>query len=146
MPKNRVNKTICSEVIGTYEQMQGKGRGRIPPAAVHFRQVAFREHQLLLIRPREKLWSFWQSMVTAIIRRRRGPPRIKVVPPVRIPSGLGEVNRTFGAARPTTARLRPLTARNRPQTGRTRQLGETQSQESLSGPKKSFHFFKVRRL
>ena len=165
------------EVIGAYEQMQGKGRGRISkipsqpkdsmsrllqkraqrlqcpstkqfvpifPPAVHFRQVAFREHQLLLIRPREKLWSFWQSMVTAIIRRRRGPPRIKVVPPVRVPSGLGEVNRTFGAARPTTARLRPLTARTRPQTGRTRQFGETQSQESLSGPKKSFLFLKVR--
>ena len=167
------------EIVGTYEQMQGKGRGRISkipsqpkdamsrllqkraqrlqcpsskqfvpifPPAIHFRQVAFREHQLLLIRPREKLWSYWQSMVTAIIRRRRGPPRIKVVPPVRIPSGLGEVHRTFGAARPTTARLRPLTARNRPLTGRTRQLGETQSQESLTGPKKSFHFLKVKQL
>lgn len=113
------------------------------PPAVHFRQVALREHQLLLIRPREKLWSFWQSMMTATIRRRKGPPRIKVVPPVRIPSGLGEINRTLGAARPTTARLRPLTARNRPQTGRTRQFGEPQSQESLTGPKKSFQFFKV---
>lgn len=114
------------------------------PPAVHFRQVAMREHQLLLIRSQEKLWAFWQSMVTATIRRRRGPARIKVVPPVRIPSGLGEVTRTLGAARPTTARLRPLTARTRPQTGRTRQLGESLAQEPLTGPKRAFQFLKVK--
>ncbi len=113
------------------------------PSRLNFQQVAQRESQLLLMLSREKLWTFWESMVTAIIRRQRGPNRVKVVPPIRIPSGLGErVTRT----RPQTSRLRPLTAsRNRPGTARrgTAGLIGDVSREALTGPKTKFHCLKV---
>ena len=116
------------------------------PPQVHFYQVAQREHQLLKMLPKERLWAFWESMVTATIRRQRGPNCVKVIPPVRIPSGLGE--KSFAArGRPQTSRLRPLTARNRPQTARRQQssvfgeLGTTR--EALAGPPTLFHFIKV---
>ena len=113
------------------------------PARVHFHQVCQRENQLLKMMSKEKLWVFWESMVTATIRRQRGPNRVKVVPPVRIPSGLGE--RT-ARLRPQTSRFRPLTARNRPQTARRQsgvfgEMGITK--EALSGPSTLFHFLKV---
>ena len=114
------------------------------PARLHFQQVAQREHQLLKMMPKEKLWAFWESMVTATIRRQRGPNRIKVVPPVRIPSGLGE---RVTRVRPQTSRFRPLTAsRNRPQTARRQsgvfgEMGVTR--EALTGPPTLFHFIKV---
>ncbi len=113
------------------------------PGRLNFQQVAQRESQLLLMLSREKLWTFWESMVTAIIRRQRGPNRVKVVPPIRIPSGLGEkLTRT----RPQTSRLRPLTAsRNRPGTARRGTgglLGDV-SREALTGPKTKFHCLKV---
>lgn len=114
------------------------------PARLHFQQVAQREHQLLKMMPKEKLWAFWESMVTATIRRQRGPNRIKVVPPVRIPSGLGE---RVARVRPQTSRFRPLTAsRNRPQTAKRQsgvfgEMGVTR--EALTGPPTLFHFIKV---
>ena len=117
----------------------------IPPQ-VHFHQVAQREYQLLKMVARERLWGFWESMITATIRRQRGPNRVKVIPPVRIPSGLGERN-LAARGRPQTSRLRPLTARNRPQTAKRQQnsmfgeLGTTR--EALAGPHTLFHFIKV---
>lgn len=116
----------------------------ICPPLVHFQQVALRETEVLLMRPKEKLYGFWESVMTVTIRRSRGASRIKVIPPIRIPSGLGEITRTVGAVRPTTARLRPLTARNRPTTAkRGNMTSDVVSQESLSGPQKSVHFMKV---
>ncbi len=118
------------------------------PSRVHFQQFAHRENQLLKMLPKEKLWAFWENMVTATIRRQRGPNRVKVVPPVRIPSGLGE--KMHSRARPQTSRLRPLTARNRPTTAARRQgsvlaeMGTTR--EALDGPQTLFHFIKVRLL
>ena len=115
------------------------------PASVQFQQVARRESQLLKMVSKERLWAFWESMVTATIRRQRGPNRVKVVPPVRIPSGLGE--KVLVRARPGTSRLRPLTARGRPQTAMRRQgsvfseMGTTR--EALAGPNTLFHFMKV---
>lgn len=132
---------------------------RLPlhPARLHFQQVASRESQLLLMHSREKLYEFWETMVTATIRRQRGPNRIKLVPPVRIPKGLG--NRNFAmtsltskGARPQTSRLRPLTAsRNRPVTASRRGGGGGggvfgdvgASREVLMGPQTKFHFMKV---
>ena len=124
------------------------------PARLHFQQVATRESQLLLMHSREKLYEFWESMVTATIRRQRGPNRIKLVPPVRIPKGLGD--RSFAATsstsrrtRPQTSRLRPLTAsRNRPVTASRRGGGGVfgdvgTSREALMGPQTKFHFMKV---
>jgi len=80
---------------------------------------------------KEKLWSFWQCTVTAIIKRALGPSRLKVVPPVRLPSQLGE-----GKLRPKTSKTRPLTAR------RTKILGSDKNNPQL-GPVTSFHFIKV---
>lgn len=114
------------------------------PSFLRFQQVAQRENQLLLMLSREKLWGFWESMVTAIIQRQRGPNRVKVVPPIRIPSGLGE---KISKTRPQTSRLRPLTAsRNRPQTakrgsGFVGDVGVTR--ETLAGPKTKFQYMKV---
>ena len=117
----------------------------ICPPKAQFQQMALRESMLLLIRPKERLWSFWESVVTVTLRRTRGPPRIKVIPPIRIPGGFGEITRTTGLARPTTARLRPLTARNRPQTARRGSGFGTDSMalESLSGPRKALQFIKI---
>ena len=80
---------------------------------------------------KEKLWSFWQATVTAIIKRALGPSRLKVVPPVRLPSQLGE-----GKLRPKTSKSRPLTAR------RTKILGSDKSNAQF-GLVSSFHFIKV---
>ena len=122
------------------------------PAKLKFQQVAQRERQLLMMLPRERLLAFWESVVTATIKRQRGLNRIKVVPPVRIPSGMGEIVGQHG--RPQTSRLRPLTAsRNRPTTAR-RQGGRGGgafgdvgvSREALLGPKTRFHFIKVCQL
>ena len=123
------------------------------PARLHFQQVAKRESQLLLMLSKEKLWEFWESMVTATIRRQRGPNRVKVVPPVRIPKGLGDKRlpiktMTSRGGRPQTSRLRPLTAsRNRPTTARRGGSGVfgdvATSREVLMGPKTKFHFMKV---
>lgn len=126
------------------------------PARLHFQQVATRESQLLLMHSREKLYEFWESMVTATIRRQRGPNRIKLVPPIRIPKGLGDrsfamTSSTSRGARPQTSRLRPLTAsRNRPMTasrrggGGGRVFGDVgASREILMGPQTKFHFMKV---
>lgn len=117
------------------------------PSRLHFSQIAQRENQLLLMLSREKLWYFWESTVTAIIQRQRGPNRIKVVPPIRIPSGLGE---KCSKTRPQTSKLRLLTAsRNRPQTAK-RELGlwgdVGMSREALAGPKTKFQYIKVHRL
>ena len=131
------------------------------PARLQFQQVATRESQLLLMHSREKLYEFWQSMVTATIRRQRGPNRIKLVPPVRIPKGLGDrsfamTSLTSRGARPQTSRLRPLTAsRNRPVTASRRGgggggggvFGDTgTSREALMGPQTKFHFMKVKKI
>ena len=112
---------------------------------VHFQQVAMRERQVLLIKPTEKLLTYWQSVVTETIKRLRGPPRIKVIPPIRISNGFGEITRTTGVGRPITGRLRPLTARNRPQTAKRGSglLTDFMPYESLNGPKKGFHFMKI---
>ncbi len=127
------------------------------PARLQFQQVATRESQLLLMHSREKLYEFWQSMVTATIRRQRGPNRIKLVPPVRIPKGLGDrsyvmTSLTSRGARPQTSRLRPLTAsRNRPVSASRRGGGGGGvfgdvgvSREVLMGPQAKFHFMKVK--
>jgi len=123
-------------------------------ARIHFQQVALRERQLLLMAPKENLFAFWEAVVTTTIQRSRGTNRIKLVPPIRIPSGLGEKLQEVGFAsrgRPQTSRLRPLTAsRNRPMTGR-RQMGMGGgiggdvgvSRETLLGPRSKFHFIKV---
>lgn len=109
------------------------------PAQLHFQQVGQRESQLLKMMPKEKLWEFWESMVTAVIRRKRGPNRIKVVPPVRIPSGLGE---RVTRMRPQTSRFRPLTAsRNRPPTAK--QQSGVFKEPTLAGAPTLFHFIKV---
>ena len=124
------------------------------PARLHFQQVATRETQLLLMHSREKLYEFWESMVTATIRRQRGPNRIKLVPPIRIPKGLGDrsfamTSSTSRGTRPQTSRLRPLTAsRNRPMTASRRGGGGVfgdvgASREALMGPQTKFHFMKV---
>jgi hypothetical protein len=107
------------------------------PAQLSFQQVALRERQLLKLVSREKHWAFWEGLLTAVIRRQRGPNRVKVVPPVRIPSGLGE--KVPRVPRPQTSRLRPLTGRSRPQTGR-RLVGEAAG--ALAGPRTEFHFIK----
>ena len=109
-------------------------------AQLSFQQVALREKQLLKFVSKEKLWAFWDSMLTATIQRRRGPNRVKVVPPVRIPSGLGE---KIPRVRPQTSKLRPLTGRARPQTGRKMAGDMATSRNSLAGPKTEFHFVKV---
>ena len=130
----------------------------VHPARLHFQQVATRESQLLLMHSRERLYEFWESMVTATVRRQRGPNRIKLVPPVRVPKGLGD--RSFAmassisrGARPQTSRLRPLTAsRNRPVTASRRGGGGGMfgdigaSREALMGPQTKFHFIKVSSL
>ena len=119
-------------------QMAGGGAYRpVIPARLSFQQVAHRERQLLKFLSKEKLWVFWESMITATIQRQRGPNRVKVVPPVRIPSGLGK---KVARVRPQTSRLRPLTGRVRPQTGR-KMVGD--DRDSLAGPKTEFHFIKV---
>lgn len=128
-------------------------RSPLNPARLHFQQVAKRESQLLLMMPKEKLLEFWESMVTATIRRQRGPNRIKLVPPIRIPKGLGDKSllmksTTSRGTRPQTSRLRPLTAsRNRPTTARRGGSGVFgdigTSKEILMGPQTKFHFIKV---
>lgn len=132
------------DMCGVKQQTVGVGQcsnDRYVPAIraqLKFQQVALREGQLLKFVPREKLWSFWESMLTAVIKRQRGPNRVKVVPPVRIPSGLGD--KMVRVVRPQTSRLlRPLTGRVRPQTGREM----TASRDSLTGPRTEFHFLKV---
>lgn len=80
---------------------------------------------------KEKLWSFWQGTVTAVIKRALGPSRVKVVPPVRLPSQLGE-----GKLRPKTSKTRPLTAR------KTKVLGGDKNTPQV-GVTTSFHFIKV---
>ena len=120
-------------------------------ARIHFQQVALRERQLLLMAPKENLFAFWEAVVTTTIKRSRGMNRIKLVPPVRIPSGLGEKLQGAGLGsrgRPQTSRLRPLTAsRNRPMTGRRQIAGGLgdmgMSREALLGPRSKFHFIKV---
>ena len=131
------------------------------PAKLHFQQVAKRENQLVLMLSRERLYEFWESMVTATIRRQRGSNRIKLVPPVRIPTGLGDksllmMSSNSRGARPQTSRLRPLTAsRNRPTTASRRGGGGGAggggdvfgdggtTREALMGPQTKFHFMKV---
>jgi len=97
-------------------------------------QVSIREKELLTMMSKEKLWSYWQGIVTAIIKRALGPSRMKVVPPVRLPSQLGE-----GKTRPKTSRTRPLTAR------RNKVLTSDKNNPQF-GPVSSFHFIKVRPL
>lgn len=111
------------------------------PARLSFQQVALREKQLLKFVSKEKLWEFWDSMITATIQRQRGPNRVKVVPPVRIPSGLGE--KVTSSVRPQTSRLRPFTARSRPQTGKKLAGDMAAGWSTLAGPKTDFHFIKV---
>ena len=130
-------------VVGREVSVGGREEGyrTSVPAELVFQQVALRERQLLRFVSKEKLWAFWEGMLTAVIRRQRGPNRVKVVPPVRIPSGLGE--KIQRVPRPQTSRLRPLTGRGRPQTGR-RLAGEAAgTRDALSGPKTDFHFLKV---
>ena len=110
------------------------------PKSMSFQQVALREAQLLKLVPKERLWTFWNSMITALIQRRHGATRVKVIPPIRLPSGLGEKTHT---ARPQTSRLRPLTARMRPQTARKTVGGMAAPRDTLAGPKSEFHFIKV---
>ena len=93
--------------------------------------MAVREKELLTMISKEKLWSFWQGMITAIIKRALGPSHMKVVPPVRLPGQLGE-----GKTRPKTSRMRPLTAR------RNKILTSDKNNPQL-GPTSSFHFIKV---
>ena len=106
-----------------------------------FQEVALREHQLLLIRSKEKLWTFWESAVTVTIKRLRGPSRIKVISPLRVPPGFGEVTRKL--TRPVTARLRPLTGRVRPVTARRGNAFIGHIHESLTGPKAEWEAIKV---
>lgn len=112
----------------------------VVPAQMNFQQVALREKSLLKYVSKEKLWAFWESVLTATIHRQRGPNRVKVVPPVRIPSGLGE---KVSSVRPQTSRLRPLTGRSRPQTGRKAKGEKTGSRDCLTGPKSEFYLLKV---
>lgn len=112
---------------------------RSHPCAI-FEQVCLRERQILVVKPIEKLWSFWESTATCTIKRIRGPPRVKVISPLRIPSGFGEVSRPTG--RPMTSRLRPLTAsRQRPPTAK--RSSERLIGESLTGPTMGTHYIKV---
>lgn len=101
-------------------------------------QFADREAQHLQSVPKERLWAFWESMVTAVIRRQRNPPRIKVVPPVRLQSRLGD-GKQLKKARPRTARVRPATARfiasKEQESGAVR--------DNLAGPTSAFHFIRV---
>lgn len=118
------------------------------PSKLKFPQVCQREKQLLMMLPRDELLAFWESVVTATIKRERGLNRTKVVPPVRIPAGLGEMAPVSSYKRPQTSRLRPLTAsRTRPVTARRQGggvLGEAGfSREALLGPTTKFHFIKV---
>jgi hypothetical protein len=107
-----------------------------------FKQIGLREYNLLLTHPKEKLWTFWEGVVTVIIKRLRGPSRIKIIPPLRIPTGYGEVARAVN--RPTTSRLRPLTGRNRPTTARRSIFSlDGWTQESLNGPRRESEFIKV---
>lgn len=101
-------------------------------------QIADREAQHLQIVPKEGLWAFWESVVTAIIKRQRGPPRIKVVPPARLQSKLGD-GRQPKKPRPKTSRLRPATARfiaSKDQQG-------SAVHDNLAGPTSAFHFIRV---
>ena len=123
------------------------------PAKLKFAQVGQRERQLLMMLSRDRLLAFWEGVVTATIKRERGLNRTKVVPPVRIPVGLGEMLPVSSHRRPQTSRLRPLTAsRARPVTARRQGggggvFGEAGfTREALLGPKTSFHFIKVRRV
>lgn len=117
----------------------------ICPPKAHFQQIAVRESLILLIRPKERLWNFWESVITVKIKRTRGLSRTKVIPPVRIPDGFGKITRTTGLARPTTGRFRPLTAQKRPQTARKGSgFGmDTMTLESLNGPERSTEFIKI---
>lgn len=116
-------------------------------AKLKFPQVAQREKQLLMMLSRDHLLAFWEGVVTATIRRERGMNRTKVVPPVRIPSGLGEMPPLSNYRRPQTSRLRPLTAsRAHPVTARRQgggAFGEAFPREALLGPKTKFQFIKV---
>ena len=144
--RSRPTTTLLQRRAQINQGSSDKGFTPICPPRCYFQQVGLRESQILLSYPKEKLWTFWEAMVTATIKRLRGPPRVKVIPPIRIPSGLGEITRTSGVGRPTTARLRPFTARNRPVTASRRASGlkDGFSQESLSGPKRDSLSIKVR--
>jgi hypothetical protein len=117
-------------------------------AKLKFPQVAQREKQILIMFSRDQLLAFWEGVVTTTIRRERGMNRTKIVPPIRIPSGLGEMAPLSAYRRPQTSRLRPLTAsRTRPVTARRQgggAFGEVGfPREALLGPKSKFHFIKV---
>ena len=98
-----------------------------------------RESQHLQLVSKEKLWSYWESVVTTLIRRKIGPPRVKVVPPVRLPNKLGDSKVQSKTSRPKTSRLRPATARF---------LASKEQGEDASGLGchiSLFHFIKVRK-
>lgn len=139
-PQSRYHGVVRN--VGVAKQVEDVGSAYRPavPAELNFQQVALREKNLLKYVPKEKLWAFWDSVLTATIHRQRGPNRVKVVPPVRIPSGLGE---KILSVRPQTSRLRPLTGRSRPQTGRKVKGEKTTSRDSLTGPRTEFHLLKV---
>lgn len=101
-------------------------------------QFADREAQHLQSVPKEALWAFWQSMATAVIKRLRSPPRIKVVPPARLQSKLGD-GKHLKKIRPKTSRVRPATARfiaSKEQEG-------CAACDNLAGPTSAFHFIRV---
>ncbi len=118
-------------------------------AKLKFPQIAQREKQLVMMMSCDNLQAFWEGMLTATIRRERGLNRTKVVPPVRIPSGLGKMAPVSSySRRPQTSRLRPLTAsRTRPATAKRQgggAFGEVGfTREALMGPNANFHFIKV---
>ena len=100
-------------------------------------QIALREAQHLIEVPKEQLWSFWESLCTAVIKRQHGAPRIKVIPPVRLPGKLG-ATKGSKLSRPKTSRLRPATARFI-----ASRDSSNASRNDLAGPLSSFHFIKV---
>lgn len=107
-------------------------------ALVSFLQVAMREKEILIIKSKERLYNFWQNSITAILKRTRGPPRVKVIPPLRIPTGHREVTRPEN--HPMTSRLRPLTGRARPITARKISIDQ-----SLTGPSSGTQYIKVKK-
>ena len=106
---------------------------------VSFLQVSLREKEILVVKSKERLYNFWQSSITATVRRTIGPPRVKVISPIRIPTGINERTSRLGNNRPMTSRLRPLTGRARPITARKISIDQ-----SLSGPATGAHYIKVK--